>query len=478
MFRAGVELVSIDVTALDSNGRQVTDLTAAEFQVEIDGGRRQVSTVEYIRSADPLRQIGAPHKVVVADETFATSNAKGAPRGRLITLLIDQGNIRTGAARSAMNSAKKFVDTLTPEDRVSVVAVPGPGELVDFTTNHDKVREALLRIVGTADAVRSRFNLSISEALAIYMHSNAAMAAEVILRSCGALTGTDFERCEREVDSDAAEVVNEIRRRTQDSVHGMRTVLQSLAGFEGPKSVIVISEGLVFEGLGGETDDLAGVAADSRASIDVLLLDVPRFDAAQVAVPTTPRQDRDLQVTGLEQLAGASRGELYRINTTAEYAFDRISRALDGYYLLGVESRPEDRNGRRHRTAVKSAAARRDDPLAAQFPDVDLGESDDAGGRSDAGDSIALADQRSAAEGCDLDLQAAGHQQGPRHRRRRSGTARRPAARLHRRHGDREQAGPRPGAAGRVEAADSEGRAMKARRCSRECWRSIPVSIA
>src|SRR5687768_9934760 len=79
VFRAGVELVSIDVTALDGNGRQVTDLTAADFQVEIDGDRRQVSTVEYVRSADPLRQIGAPHKVIVADETFATSNAKGAP---------------------------------------------------------------------------------------------------------------------------------------------------------------------------------------------------------------------------------------------------------------------------------------------------------------------------------------------------------------------------------------------------------------
>ena len=355
VFRGGVELVSIDVTALDGNGRQVTDLAAAEFQVEIDGQRRQVSTVEYIRSADPLRQIGAPHKVVAADETFFTSNAKGAPRGRLITLLIDQGNIRTGAARSAMNSAKKFVDTLTPEDRVSVIAVPGPGELVDFTTNHDKVREALLRIVGTADPVRSRFNLSITEALAIYMHSDSQLVAQVILRSCGALVGTDLDRCEREVDSDAAEVTNELRRRTQDSVSGMREVLKSLAGFEGPKSVIVISEGLVFEGLGGETDDLAGIAADSRASIDVLLLDVPRFDAAQVTRPTTPREDRDLQVTGLEQLAGASRGQLYRINTTAEYAFDRISRALDGYYLLGVESRPEDRDGRRHRTSVKSA---------------------------------------------------------------------------------------------------------------------------
>ena len=354
VFRAGVELISIDVTALDSNGRQVIDLTAADFQVEIDGARRQVSTVEYIRSADPLRVIGAPHKVVVPDETFFTSNAKGAPRGRLIVILIDQGNIRTGAARSAMNSAKKFIDTLTPEDRVSVVAVPGPGELVEFTTDHDKVREALLRIVGTSDPLKTRFNLSITEAMSIYMRSDSQRAAEVVVRECGALAGTDHDRCEREVDQDASEIVNEIRHRTQESVHGMRAVLQGLAGIEGPKSVIVVSEGLIFEGLGGETDDLAGIAADSRASIDVLLLDVPRFDASQVSRPNTPREDRDLQTTGLEQLAGAARGDLYRINTSAEYAFDRISRALDGYYLLGVESRDEDRNGRRHRIGVKS----------------------------------------------------------------------------------------------------------------------------
>ena len=78
MFRAGIELVTVDVTALDSNGRQVIDLTPADFQVEIDGDRRQV-TAEYVRSADPLRVIGAPSKVVVPDETFSSSNAKGAP---------------------------------------------------------------------------------------------------------------------------------------------------------------------------------------------------------------------------------------------------------------------------------------------------------------------------------------------------------------------------------------------------------------
>jgi VWFA-related protein len=354
VFRAGVELVSIDVTALDNNGRQVTDLAAADFQVEIDGNRRQVSTVEYVRSADPLRVIGAPHKVVVPDETFSSSNAKGAPRGRLIVLLIDQGNIRTGHARSAMNSAKKFVDTLTPEDRVAVVAVPSPGELVDFTTDHDKVRESLLRVVGVADPIKGRFNISITEAMAIYMNSDTQMALEVITRECGGAAAANIEQCERDVENDAANIVNDIRRRTQDSISGIRSLLQSLGGLDGPKSVILISEGLIFEGLGSEADELAAVAADVRASLDVLLLDVSQFDASISARPNTPRQDRDLQVTGLEQVAGASRGSLYRINTSAEFAFDRISRALDGYYLLGVESRPEDRNGRRHRVGVRS----------------------------------------------------------------------------------------------------------------------------
>jgi VWFA-related protein len=356
VFRTGVELVSIDVTALDGNGRQVTDLAAADFQVEVDGDSRQVVSAEYVRSVDPLRVIGAPRTVAAGpDETYFTSNAKGAPSGRLVMLLVDQGNIRTGAARAVMNSAKKFVDTLTPEDRVAVVAVPGPGELIDFTTNHDKVREALLRIVGSADPIKGRFNLSVTEALAIYTGNNMQLANEVIIRECAAVAAVEAERCEREVHQDAGQIAADLRERTNSSVSGMRAVLKGLSAIEGPKSVILMSEGLVFEGLGGETEELAAAAADARATIDVLLLDVPRYDVTQATRPNTPREDRDLQVTGLELLAGAARGNLYRINTTAEYAFDRISRAIDGFYLLGVEARPEDRNGKRHRISVKTA---------------------------------------------------------------------------------------------------------------------------
>ena len=357
VFRAGVEILTVDVTAIDNNtGRQVTDLTATDFVVAVDGNPRQVASSEYVRSVDHLRVVGAPRKVAAKpDETFFSSNTKGAPSGRLIVILVDQGNIRTGAARPVMNSAKKFVDTLEPEDRVAVIAVPGPGELVDFTTDHDKVRESLLRIVGQADPIKARFNISITEAMAIYMRSDIRLATEVVLRECGqAIAAAEAERCEREVEQDAAEIINDIRHRTQDSITGMREVLRSIGNIEGPKSVVLISEGLIFEGLGSETDELASIAADSRASLDILLLDVPRFDASQTVRPTTPREDRDLQVAGLEMLAGAARGTVYRINTGAEFAFDRISRAIDGFYLLGVESRAEDRNGRRHRISVKA----------------------------------------------------------------------------------------------------------------------------
>jgi len=324
VFRAGVELVSIDITALDSNGRQVTDLTAPDFQVEIDGEKRQVSSVEYIRSVDPLRVIGTPAKVVVPDETFSSSNAKGAPSGRLIVLLIDQGNIRTGAARSVMNSAKKFVDTLTPEDRVSVVAVPGPGELVDFTTNHDKVRESLLRIVGTSDPLRSRFNLSMTEAMVLYNNNDTQMAIAVIARECGAVAASELERCEREVEQDAAEMVNEIRHRTQDSMHGMRAVLQSLGNFEGPKSVILFSEGLIFEGLGAAAwvertrAELARIGGRAASSVD--LTPTETRVAELVAAGSTNREVADALFVSIH---------------TVEANLKRI------YRKLGIRSRTE-----------------------------------------------------------------------------------------------------------------------------------------
>src|SRR5581483_2611945 len=47
---------------------------------------------------------------------------------------------------------------------------------------------------------------------------------------------------------------------------------------------------------------------------------------------------------GLEAVAAASRGTLFRVNGTGSQLFTLIESELSGYYLLGVESDPGDRD--------------------------------------------------------------------------------------------------------------------------------------
>ena len=270
-------------------------------------------------------------------------------------LLVDQGNIRFGSARPVMQNALKFIDRLQPTDRAALVAVPAPGEPVDFTTDHAKVCEAMLRVTGRVTPARNRFNLSVTEAYALYRQSDARLISDLLARECQGAQGPDLERCQRDIEQAAGEVVNDQRMQTDRSLAGIRSVLKSLGGLEGPKSVILMSEGLVLDGLGGDVDDVAAIAADVRASLDVLLLDVPTYEASQSQMPTTASDDRQLREGGLMMLAGMARGTLHRVISTADAAFRRIEQALAGYYLLGVEPGTNDRNGKRHRIEVTLA---------------------------------------------------------------------------------------------------------------------------
>ena len=359
IFRTGVDLLTVDATVVDREGRQVIDLKPTEFQVEVDGESRPVVTAEYVKLTDdtpvPVGVKRAAAPVVSPDEAFFSTNARPVAQGRAILILVDQGNIRVGQGRHMMRSAASFVNSLEPADRLAMVAIPH-GAHVDFTTSHEKVREALLGTVGLATPFKGRFHISLSEAIATVEHSDASLRNQLMARECGSvlLSAAEAQRCEIEVEQEAGEVVNHQRLQTQNSLRAMREILRSLAALEGPKTVILISEGLVLEGLGSEVDDIAAVAADARASLDVMLLDVPQVDVSESQRPTTPREDRDRQIYGLESLAGMSRGALHRIITSGEHAFQRINQAIAGYYLLGVESRPRDRDGRRHRIGVKS----------------------------------------------------------------------------------------------------------------------------
>lgn len=350
VFRAGVEVLAVDVTVIDGEGRPVMDLLPPEFTVKVDGEVRRVVTAEFVSYEQTGSAAGA---VPLAPSAFFTSNAGRAPR-RLIILVVDQGNIRAGAGRFAMSAASKFLDKLGPDDQVAFAAIPAPGARVDFTTNHALIKAALNRTVGQAHRTESRFNIGISEAFALQRHSDPIAIKILMDRECGTLTdgSPGRERCELEVVAEASSMVSDIVRQTDQSIAELRDLLEGLRLIDAPKSLVFVSEGLILEGLGTELAGIADAATAARTSIHVLLLDVPRVDVTQADLPPTPDADRSLQTDGLEMLAGMSRGSLFRVYGGAETAFERIFRELSGFYLLGVEAAARDKDGRRHKIDV------------------------------------------------------------------------------------------------------------------------------
>ena len=121
-FRTGVEVIAVDVGVVDRRGRPVTDLLAPDFEVKIDGAPRRVVSAEYVHIDVEAARREAADPV----EPLYTSNLK-PPNGRLIVIAFDQAGVRSGYGRPILNTAAKFLDQLSPADRVAFVAYPPPG---------------------------------------------------------------------------------------------------------------------------------------------------------------------------------------------------------------------------------------------------------------------------------------------------------------------------------------------------------------
>src|SRR5262249_32867324 len=120
---------------------------------------------------------------------------------------------------------------------------------------------------------------------------------------------------------------------------------------DAPKTLILISEGFIV------TDesmimDLGNMAAQARTSVYTLKLDNQLFDITDARLPINPFADRQARSEGRELCSGASRGTMFTVTGTGETLFQRIESELSGYYLLGVESDPKDRDGKSHALRV------------------------------------------------------------------------------------------------------------------------------
>lgn len=363
VFRSGVELVAIDATIVDSDGRPIVGLGPADFDIQVDGRPRRTVTAEFVQyRSGALRDSHAPAPVAAY-----SSNETDTPRlppDRFIMLAFDHASFTPLGAKPAVEAARRFLEKLDPSDRVAFVSFPSPGLFVPHTADRSAIEQALSRVVGSADRSggMSQVTLSLSEAVDI-SDGNLHVRNLVVERECGRVTNA-FERaaCVEEVAGSSREVAAEAQQRAATTLRGLEGVIRSLERLEGRKTLVFVNAGL-FSAVGRSFDDGARAidaaveaAASANVAIHVLYVETgsgDAIDADRLRVSETRGSDRSLMASGLEYIAGASGGSLTKVVAGADFAFDRVTRELSAFYALAIESEPGDRDGRRHRISVR-----------------------------------------------------------------------------------------------------------------------------
>ena len=147
----------VDVAVVDSHGRPVSGLGAGRFRRE--GGRQAAPRgVGRLRrhSAARARHAGGPAASTRSGQRrtrlFSTNDSSSpAPAvGRLILIVVDELHIVMGGGKAVLAAAGRFLDRLTPADRVGLAVLPVGSPSVEFTVNRAVVREALGRVVGAS----------------------------------------------------------------------------------------------------------------------------------------------------------------------------------------------------------------------------------------------------------------------------------------------------------------------------------------
>jgi hypothetical protein len=132
-----------------------------------------------------------------------------------------------------------------------------------------------------------------------------------------------------------------------------------LKDLPGPKTIVLVSEGMIVDPRRVDLSQLTAQAQAARVTIYGLQLEIPTFEAAQERVSPTAARDLDVRRDGVSRVVGAARGAVYRQVGTDPKPFERITREITGYYLLAFEARDGDREGRPHRVRVTLARGRR-----------------------------------------------------------------------------------------------------------------------
>lgn len=388
-FRSSVTLVSVDVTALDKDGRPIQGLTADDFQIKLNGRLQPVRTVDYIQAPQANSSASAgPAADPAAGGRPVVTNVVALKDPKIFILAIDDLSLPPEGGRRTITAARRFVDAQSPAVLVGLMTTSG-SVVVNPTLDRAAIANGLKHVVGSFIDPRKPSSpespsVSIAEAIEIAEHNNTSVQNAAIVRECadgGRLLQTDRginavslynTKCATDVMSSARLIATLTQGTTNRQITSLSNALGAMKGAPGLKQLVVLSQGVAttrdyltaFEPV-TKAASAAGVQLsvlmedDDDADLSTQAKGVDPFGQKVGGAGTTSlkREDRKMFLASLQVLADAAGGTFERVISNPDGAFTRAALAGSAVYRLGVEA-PSDVSGTKPLEVL--AAVRRD----------------------------------------------------------------------------------------------------------------------
>ena len=361
-IRSGVELVRIDVQVSSRDGKPVENLKPEQFEVNIDGRKLPVVTLDFVRynatEASAPSAGGAPPAAAPA----APSGAAAGPgeAARVLILAVDEPSFMTASRQAPVEIVKRIAAMASPRDLIGLIAFPGPGVVFSPSLDRAALLEAAQKIDGRQN-IPTHNRLTFSVADAIDWTTDPDYRQRIFQREC---PNPNDQMCRREVEMMAQEFIGAFQIQAMMSVSGLKNVVDTAKRYPGRKTLIVVSGGFVAsDRMGGkpdirfEADMLGKRAAEANTVIYSLHTDVSFLHA--FSSPQAARQlqnvvrNSSLMAGGLEQFTASAGGTVIPVPAGPDKALQRVLSETSAYYLLGVEPPAEFRDGQTHRITVR-----------------------------------------------------------------------------------------------------------------------------
>jgi hypothetical protein len=294
--------MTLDFLALSADGTPIADLKAEDLTLRVGGKPRTIKGLKLVTFGAAPAAAAAPAaeaKPSGPAPPFGTNVGAAAGGGggseggsRAYLFLVDTESILPNVEKRLRDAIGQVVGTLTPRDRVGLVAVPRPTLNVPLSTNHAAFRTAL---------------------------------GQVASAGAGASGGA---AC-----------------RSRDVLDMLRNVVSALNPADGPYNVVLMSESLSSTGTG--SCELSN--SDYQRVPTALAASRARLYVVHATETVAGRND------GLETLAGVTgAGAVIRLAAN-DAPLARIPKETAAHYVVTFEVEPAERTGQLSRVEIRTA---------------------------------------------------------------------------------------------------------------------------